>query len=453
VLALALTPVTASANPEPGAYDARYIAMGQTGTSFIESGSAMVLNPANMEGIEHLSFGFNMTNLLVVSAWAPTMGPNTRGTAFGYGPLPAGYLAGRIADRVVLGGSLTIDTGFGGSFKDVVCLDGENFLPNNEANTDPATCLNPAPQELSVTFFQGEAALGVSIRAIDKLWFGITLRLPFSKQIADIYGNLLASQGAVMYGRSKTDLGGIGFPSPRIGITYKPNDKVSVGVMYRMWTKITLTGTAETSILPETFSARTTWNIPHALQFGVAYKPNPNLLFSWEIRMQFHGAEKHGNPNQTTEVRSDTIDLTTITPFGWKNVYSGRFGAEYRFPKTPLLALRGGFNISNSATVKQWATYFGPQPFKPLPSINLGLGFFFDNKRKERKDMFKLDFAAVFFYGPGSVGDEYIGQTLPVPGTDQTQTVCSFEQVQRTGCPGDYGNFTTYIALGFGIDY
>ena len=426
--------------------------MGTTGTTFIEQASAMVFNPANMEGIEHLSFGINMTNL-VIKAWAPTQGPNTRGIARGYGPLPAGYLAGRIADRVVFGGSLTIETGFGGSFKDVVCLDGENFI-DGEANTDPATCLNPEPQDLNVSFFQGEAALGVSIRAIDKLWFGITLRLPFSKQVADTYGNLLASQDAVQYGRSKTDLGGIGFPSPRIGITYKPNDKVSVGVMYRMWTKLTLTGTAEVSFLPgTTLDARTTWNIPHAIQFGVAYKPNPHLLFAFEMRIQFHGADKHGNPNQTTEVTREGLDLTTITPFGWHNVYAGRFGAEYRFPKTPLLALRGGFNFTNSSTVKEWATYFGPQPFRPVPSVSLGLGFFFDSKKKERKDMFKLDFAALFFYGNGNIGDEYIGQTLPVPGTDTTQTVCSFEQVQRTGCPGDYGNFTMYYTLGFQLQY
>ena len=117
------------------------------------------------------------------------------------------------------------------------------------------------------------------------------------------------------------------------------------------------------------------------------------------------------------------------------------------------MALRGGFNISTSATTKEWAPYFGPQPWAPVPSINLGLGFFFDSKKREREDMFRLDFTTVFFYGNGKVGDEYIGQTLPVPGTDQTQTVCSFEQVQRTGCPGDYGNFTTYIALGFVLQY
>ena len=49
-------PAVASANPEPTAYDTRSVSMGLAGTTFIERSSALVLNPANLEGIwERLS--------------------------------------------------------------------------------------------------------------------------------------------------------------------------------------------------------------------------------------------------------------------------------------------------------------------------------------------------------------------------------------------------------------
>ena len=209
----ALTPALASANPEPTAYDTRSISMGLTGTTYMERASALVLNPANMEGIGKLGFTLNFTGLFTRQI-APIQGPNTDGrSSLGFGPIPSGFIAGRIAPRVVFGAGIVIETGYGSSFDNVVCLDGAPVNPNPSdtsnagadfvPTTDPANCTNPDPQDLNVTFFVGEASLGTSYRIHDKFWLGVALRLPFSKQVADLWQNVGAALDFVDYGRVK----------------------------------------------------------------------------------------------------------------------------------------------------------------------------------------------------------------------------------------------------------
>jgi hypothetical protein len=71
--------------------------MGLTGTTFMERPAALVLNPANMEGIEKLGFTYNFTGIFVNQA-APAQGPNTSmSSGLGFGPLPSGFVGGRIA--------------------------------------------------------------------------------------------------------------------------------------------------------------------------------------------------------------------------------------------------------------------------------------------------------------------------------------------------------------------
>ena len=186
-----LSPTFASANPEPTAYDTRSISMGLTGTTYMERASALVLNPANMEGIKKLGFTVNFTGIFTRQL-APVQGPNTDGrSGLGFGPLPSGFIAARIAPRVVFAAGLVIETGYGSSFDNVVCLDGAPVGggPDYTPDTDPATCTNPNPEDLNVTFFVGEASIGTSYRIHDKFWLGVALRLPFSKQVADLYNN------------------------------------------------------------------------------------------------------------------------------------------------------------------------------------------------------------------------------------------------------------------------
>ena len=281
--------------------------MGLTGVTYLDQPAALVMNPANLEGIDKLGFTINFSALLV-NQRAPVQGPNTRiESGLGFGPLPSGFIAGRIAPRVVFAGGIYIETGYGSSFDQVTCLDGDvvggppDYTPSTPDSTPP--CTNPEPQNLDVSFFIGEFSAGFSFRAHEKFLLGLALRLPFSKQTADLYQNIGAALGSSFYGRVKNDLGGMGFPSLRFGFTIKPHRKVRISAMYRMYSKIKLTGTTETALFPGTppitLDAEADWNIPHAVHFGVSYQANSHLLLAFEARAQFHGAAKSGNLNQT----------------------------------------------------------------------------------------------------------------------------------------------------------
>ena len=465
-----LIPAFASANPEPTAYDTRSIAMGLTGVTFLDRPAALALNPANLEGIPKLGFTVNFTGLLV-NQTAPVQGPNTSvSSGLGFGPLPSGFIAGRIAPRVVFAGGIYIETGYGSSFSGVKCLDGAAVTPNPSSQPDPrpdnwvpATetsdpqCLNPQAEDLDVTFFVGEFAAGFSFRVHEKFNLGLALRLPFSKQTADLYQNVGAAFGNVGYGRVKNDLGGVGIPALRAGFTIKPHRKVRISAMYRMATKIKLTGETETELAagaePLKLQSEADWFIPHAIAFGVSYQANSHLLLAFEGRLQFHGADKSGNKNQTVIASSDgTVLQTIVVPFGWENTWSAKVGFEYRFTKD-VLALRLGANIAKSATSGEFAQYFTPPPGLS-GNVAGGLGFYWDDRNDPSiKDRYMLDIGTAFAFTTGTIGNEYIGTTAQIPGTDTDVILCSDDQVVRTGCPGNYKVFTYWASLSFTLQY
>jgi long-subunit fatty acid transport protein len=327
---------------------------------------------------------------------------------------------------------------------------GDNYVPDN----NPATCTNGEPQNLDVTFFVGEFSAGFSFRAHEKFLLGLALRLPFSKQTADLYQNLGAVLPGAGYGRVKNNLGGIGFPSLRFGFTIKPHRKVRISGMYRMYSKIKLTGTTETAVFPEPLDSQADWFIPHAVQFGISIQANSHMLWALESRLQFHGADKTGNKNQTviTSLNGAAIGEPTVVGFGWKNVWSVKIGFEYRFTKD-VLALRLGFNAAQSATSGAFTQYFTPPPgFSP--SANAGLGFYWDDRNDSSiKDKYRLDLATAFAGTFGNIGNEYIGEEVEVPGTTDTELICSDQQVVRTGCPGDYRVKTWWASVSFTLQY
>ena len=451
LLAGLLTPALASANPEPTAYDTRSIGMGLTGTSYLERPAALAINPALLEGIDKLGFTFNLTNLLV-NQIAPVQGAGTSvSSGLGYGPLPSGFIAGRIAPRVVFAGGIYIETGYGSSFSDVTCLDG--VAVDDDGNIlDGGDCNNNSPQDLDVTFFVGEFSAGFSFKAHEKFWLGVALRLPFSKQTADLYQNVGAALGAPRYGRVKNDLGGVGYPTLRFGFQIKAHKKLDIGLMYRMAGKIKLTGTTETALLPGlTLDSVADWFIPHAFAVGISSQITTKTLLALDFRMQFHGAEKSGNKNQTVVASNEGQVLSTIVvPFGWKNTWSVKLGVEHRF--IDLFAIRGGANIAASATSALWAQYFTPPPGLS-GNLSLGFGFYWDDRNDPSvKDKYMLDLAGAFAFTTGTL-DTPPTEPQQIPGTDEFVTVCSTDQVVRTGCAGDYKVFTYWASVSFTLQY
>jgi long-subunit fatty acid transport protein len=324
------------------------------------------------------------------------------------------------------------------------------------ADTNPETCVNQSPEDMLVRAFIGEVAFGASIRATDRFWLGVTLRLPFSTQVADLWSNSGAAFGMSRYERVETKVGGVGFPSPRFGVTWKPHPKLTLAAMYRMYSRIKLTGTTKSAFLTgltgdDEQTTLSEWNIPHMFQVGVASQINERLLVVLEYRMQFHAASKTGNLNQPSTVQSDdgALELTTVAPFGWRNVWSVRPGVEYRF-RNSFLAWRGGINVTLNATNPRWAN-FRSAPWGVGLSGMTGLGFYWDGDRA--KDQFQLDLGVVLSARRAQNGNEFIGQQATIPGTDDTVIVCDRAQTIQTGCPGRWGTTSILGSAGFTLQY
>jgi hypothetical protein len=66
-----------------------------------------------------------------------------------------------------------------------------------------------------------------------------------------------------------------------------------------------------------------------------------------------------------------------------------------------------------------------------------------------------LDIGTVFAYSGSRIGDEYIGTDAQVPGKGPTDvvTLCSRDQVVRTGCPGQYQVFSYWASASFTLQY
>lgn len=427
----------ASANTEPTAYDTRSLTLAQSGVSFLERPAAIAINPALLTGIEKFSLSV-MFNPIFVNTCAPVEGPNTNMcTGVSFGPLGSTFFAWRIAERMVWGAGAYIEVGYGGTFDDVQNVDGE-----------PSEVVGPDAQDQSVTFFVGELATGPAIELGKKWSLGIMLRLPIAIQTADLYQNI----GAVSvlpnptYARIENRLGGVGFPSARIGWSFKPNDMWTVGAAWRVYTKIRMTGTTQTGLeIPglETLDAEADWVIPNALQFGGSVKlVDKKLLLVAELRIQFHNAKKQGNQTQTVHVSlpdgadpalEALLPAPTVAPLYWKNVYSLKLGVEYQI--IDLVAIRFGFNAGNSATREEFAQIFTPPPGIAL-GVQTGIGFSWN----------KVDFdlGMLFSQYAATIGPEVAQEPVEVAG--ELVNVCSRDQVIRTGCAGDYQVRTFFLS-------
>ncbi len=453
-----ILPVTASANPEPTAYDTKSVALGLTGVSYLERPAALAINPALLEGINKFSVTI-MFNPFFVNQQAPVEGPNTvTKSGLGFGPIGSFFIAGRVAPRVVFGGGAYLEVAYGSDFANVNNIDGPfdfaTLFTTAGAGNGPEGDTNdptryPNAEDLRVVFVVGEIAMGPSIRVSDKVNIGFNLRIPFAKQTATLFQNIGAALGTPLYRNIRNDLTGVGFPSGRFGVSYKPIKELSLGIAYRPYTKIKMTGStvlkdSATDMVTDRGKAKASWSVPHMVQFGAAVKLLDNrLMIVLEERLQFHDAPRTGNEDQNVKVVFDNLGAQNlVVPFDWRNVWSTKIGIEYAF--NDLVSIRGGANAAISATTERFAQYFTPPPGLNW-FVSYGLGFDWVK--------YKLDLAGAFAWG-GTTINESVSRTGPdqpreVTFGGETFGLCSSQQVTRTGCAGDYKVLTYWLSVAF----
>jgi hypothetical protein len=86
-------------------------------------------------------------------------------------------------------------------------------------------------------------------------------------------------------------------------------------------------------------------------------------------------------------------------------------------------------------------------------NVSLGFGFYWNDRNNPAiKDKYMLDLAGAFAFTTGTLGDPPT-EPQQIPGTDNLVTICSNEQVVRTGCAGDYKVLTYWASLSFTLQY
>lgn len=399
-LILLLTPVRALANPEAPAFDARAAGMGGTGLAYLDSAAALFHNPAGLAGIGDFDASVSAA-LLAVDLAAPVRGDGTTShTGVALAPLVLVGAAGRITPRFTMGLGAYLNTGYGGSFKQVTRIAGHDL---------------DTPQDQSALLFIGELSLPLAFRVSDSLDLGLAFRLPYGQQAADVTQEAFPDAWVPV----KQRVSGFGLPGVLLGVTYRPIPTLALAFTYRSKVVIQMDGTTELTTsagaVPIQSPTHTSWAVPHAFGFGVAHHAyGDHLLTTAELRIQLH---HEANRAQVLEVADERIEV----PLEWENVYSARVGAEWDFGG---VAVRGGYNLSTSASGAQAMQTFMPPP-GILHAVYAGFGFPVAD--------FVLDFGLNMAFGQADVA--------------QTPGRCQPGDRVKVGCGGHYGVRSGWLAV------
>lgn len=400
-------PGSARANPEAGPYDARSIGAGLTGLSWLERPAAIAINPANLQGIDNFQLSLSATGIFPTQI-APVEGPDSSVEAGGFGPVGALFGAGRVHERWVVGLGVYLDAGYGAEFQNVQNIDGQD--PGGD------------PRDISVVFFQGEAAAATSVRVLDNdfgkgglLDIGLALRVPFALQESETRQEILPNN----YDDVEQSVFGVGYPGVRLGVTWQPTADFALAMSYRSKTRTPMSGTLTTNLFGES-DTETDWYSPHMLHLGGSGELlDDELLLTFEYRVQFH---EEANEEQVFRTRVGDSTLTTRAPFLWQNVHSFRLGTEWQVIPDQL-ALRGGYNLARSATTEAGAQYFTP-PHGWSSALFTGVGFAFEP--------FAIDLAGSYTWSANTV--------------EENGAFCQPGQPAKVGCAGDYETRTWWLS-------
>ena len=387
---------SAAANTEPSAFDARSVALGSTGTAWLDSPAAVVVNPANLTLQD--AGGLQLTfQPIFVRQWAPVEGRDTRSSTRGFGPMVSGFGALRVGERWVLGAGVYSTTGYSSGFRAVSAVAGEPL---------------DAPRDVSARFFALEASLAAAVELHPRVSFGFALRLPFASQHSNVYQEIFPESGGWAW--ISQSLSGVGYPGGHLGLRVVLSDHVTAGVTYRTKIAIPMDGKTDLELAPgaviEDVAIQTTWYSPHAFQFGLAFHGyGERLLVALDYRMQLN---QEANRVQVFE-NAFTEDPLEV-PFHLRNVHMLRLGAEMKVSQR--LALRLGISRGISASTEKGLQYFSPPP-GVSGSISGGLGL--DLRYVD------LDFATLY---------SHVGKYI-----QHDEVRCGPGVTVKTGCGGEYG--------------
>ena len=320
-----------------GQYDARAVAIGGTGSSYVENGASVFLNPATLDGVKNVSATVDLSPI-GPALTTPLAGPESSVKSdSSFFPLFVGGGAFRLSDRIVAGLAVYPTTGFGATYSKAI--GGDDF---------------------SFALAQVEVSPAASIKIVDGLSFGLGYRFTYTRETAHIPMPLAPAPADIT-------LTGTNYFGLHAGLYYRPTNDTHLAFTYRSRVTASLSGTNEMG--GAKMDATSSFGSPDRFKLGISQSLlDKRLLVAADVKYLLYSAT------------NKSADITTMTPVGaatapqpldWKNVFAFGLGAEYW--TLPTFAVRAGYSITQSATPESTASPFTPPP-GVLQSVHAGVG-------------------------------------------------------------------------------
>jgi long-chain fatty acid transport protein len=316
-------------------HDARSIAMGGTGSSFIENGASVYLNPAALDGIESFTATAAIAPVKQENI-APLTMPNNSVTSDT--PIFPMFLAGagfRLSERFVAAIAIYPTSRFGATYTNAV---------NGE--------------DVSLKVTQLEAAPAVSYKLLDNLSLGLSYRITYTAQ---------SEHRPSATGPVDVSLDGTNFFGIQAGVYFRPLEMLHLALTYRSRVDTNLSGTTETGGVKSDTS--TSFNAPNAFRLGASVAtPIIPLIVAADIKYQLY-ADSNQSADLTTNSAAGPV--TTTRRLDWMNSLTFGLGAELTI--ISILSIRAGYSYSQSATPETTANPFATPPGE-IHAVHFGVG-------------------------------------------------------------------------------
>ncbi len=333
---LLLTASARGSTEPPGGYDGRSLAMGGTGAAYIHNASAIYHNPASLDGVKSFTATLDFTGS-APRLTSPVSGDGTSVSSdFSVYPLFLAGAAYRLTDRIVIGVAAYPTGGFGSTYSRVPSYGG---------------------QDLKFRILILEATPTISVMLVDHLSVGLGYRITYAKETA---------HAPSPPGMPPTDasLSGTNFAGFHLGAYYQPDPDWELAFTYRSKVNTSLSGTTTQGSTSQ--NTTSSFASPHTFKVGASHGLfRGALLLALDFKYLLFSES-----NQELVTTVGTFP-PQHQPLNWRDVLSVSFGAEYRL--NPLLALRAGYSISQSATPASTANFFTVPP-GVINSFHAGAG-------------------------------------------------------------------------------
>lgn len=327
-LGVGVVPRQAAANSEtPLNYDARAVAMGGTGAAYIDNGAASVHNPALLTNVVSSTVTGTFTPFALKLTAPFTFGASSRNVTSGivFGPFAHAGFATRLSKRFVIGVAAFLTSAAGGDFRKIplAALDDTGKTPNFVIGN------------ARVAMFAGELQVPLAFWVAPWLQIAAAYRVTYAHAFAHV-ANI---NNAPL---SDATLSGNDFKGYLASATVRPNEKLTLGLVFRGKVATDLSGKLNTVTSKKGAVALRRANgyqSPYQIRVAASYKfDNFPLRLATDARTWlYHELDRE-----------------------LQNAYAVAVGAEYLV--TTRYAVRAGYSLGFQATRPEYARAFAPPP-------------------------------------------------------------------------------------------